>query len=263
MAAARSVTTAIAAVAGLLLLASCTWAPVNRPSDETPNAGIGVPDTRIRQSTIVKPPEGVVATGAFVSGDPTIGGSIAITSDGSDFFVDLSQAELSGMEHPLIGLADAVLAVGDCLGESAQATMENTEELPFLHGGFEGDPSFFSTAVIVEYDSATADCNRRIIAAAPLVWTMPDLRPDLVVTDRGESAGANGVLDAANGRPHTYATAAGDNLEAIATRFGITIDELNWLNPCRPGVYTRSEAYAGEVLNLDKALRGARLPQLA
>jgi len=251
-------------IAGLslaaLLLTGCTAA---QPSsidlaDAAADVEPGITQTRVQEI-----PEGVVATGTFVSNARGVGGEISIVHDGQDFALDVSAVTFTSHTNALLGLTDDTLEVGDCLGESAQAIVSLEQpvlELP----EFEGDPSFFDSAVIVDYGDGTVDasgCARRILAAAPLQWTVPDMRPGLAPVDAGETKGAAGyVAMSEDGFPGSYTTASGDNLLAVATRFGMTVDDLNWLNPCRPGAYTRSEAYEGEVLNLSKAARGARLP---
>ena len=244
------------AVVAAIALAGCAAPVVEKVAEPRPTATKHVFPVVAKPATITG---GRVATGTFESSVPGVGGSIAVDYVEDRFRVELEEITMGSLDQPFIGFADDDLKVGDCLGEGAQAIV-TWGQVPAGHeqslDGFEGDPSFFSTAVIVEYMDMTASCNRRIIAAAPLTWTVPDLWPDIEARDSGEASGAYGeVLDG-----ESYVTVANDSLDAIATRFGITVDQLNWLNPCRPIAYDRAKAYEGEVLNLAKDARGARLP---
>jgi LysM repeat protein len=67
---------------------------------------------------------------------------------------------------------------------------------------------------------------------------------------------ASGAVTTADGRPSTYTVASGDTLEAIERRFGITADDLHYLNPFNGAVTTETLKY-GTVFNLSRANRGA------
>ena len=250
-----------------ILLAGCTaLAPAPQPAPTSDTAPIVKPDSTVPILPPVTPrveiPVGTVASGVFASGTRGVGGELTIVFDGSNFSVDESAVTATGLQQPLLGLTDKPFSVGDCLGEGAQYLAE----FPSPHSsimGFSNDPSFFSAAVLIEYLGQSSNCGHKVIAAAPLIWTMPDLRPELEVRDSGAVDSAGGTVTVgADGEPLTYATAFGDTLPEIAARFGVTVEDVIWLNPCRPGAYSKTGAYEGEVLNLAKALRGARLPHL-
>jgi len=54
-------------------------------------------------------------------------------------------------------------------------------------------------------------------------------------------------------RPVSYTVARGDVLAAIADRFGVTVDDLGYLNPFRG----TGMAIADEIINLDRHNRNA------
>jgi LysM repeat protein len=78
------------------------------------------------------------------------------------------------------------------------------------------------------------------------------MRPNLHVVDSGIRTGGTGVVTMVDGKPASYAVAPDDVMKAIAERFGITVDDILYLNPTRMG---GTMALAGETLNLSKKLR--------
>jgi hypothetical protein len=113
-----------------------------------------------------------------------------------------------------------------------------------------GDWSFFTSLLIIGYPDPdlggdAAGCMQPILAAAPLTWDVPDVRPWVEPADSGSRSGATGDVDGTR-----YTTAPSDVWDEIATRFGIGGDDLEWLNPIRTPSGNHS-AFAGQVLNLD------------
>ncbi|MBF4635691.1 LysM peptidoglycan-binding domain-containing protein [Agreia pratensis] len=123
----------------------------------------------------------------------------------------------------------------------------------------QGDPTFFGSAVLTQFsevDREKNDCAATVIAAAPIAWTLSPRRPDLKVTDTGKTAGASGVVAVdGSGATVSYTVARGDTLSNIADRFGISVDDIFYLNPTRLRGPQDPTAYTGEVLNLSVADR--------
>jgi hypothetical protein len=115
-----------------------------------------------------------------------------------------------------------------------------------------GDPSYFKDFVLLDPAAATPGCLSAIAAVAPIRWTMPDMNPGFFVYDTGATDGARGVTTMAGGRPSSYTVVQDDLLPQIAARFGITVDDLLWLNPTRE---EGSGAQVDEVLNLVRSGR--------
>jgi len=63
--------------------------------------------------------------------------------------------------------------------------------------------------------------------------TRPEVSEPAVpsITDSGVADAAAGAVDYDNGSPLRYTSAAGDHVDAIAERFGMTVAELEQLNP--------------------------------
>jgi nucleoid-associated protein YgaU len=123
----------------------------------------------------------------------------------------------------------------------------------------QGDPTFLGSAVLTQFSEADReqnDCAATVIAAAPIAWTLSLRRPDLKVADTGKTAGASGVVAVdGSGAAVSYTVARGDTLSNIADRFGLTVDDIFYLNPTRLRGPQDPSAYTGEVLNLSVADR--------
>lgn len=207
----------------------------------------------------------VVATGTL-AGDAT--GTVTIRATGDGGFgvrIDDLETELGGLlsahlsTKPFIpGVYCASSRAGfHAFGDFAPAPTYSFTLYGFGHGDSSWpDPAFLDDLVLTRSGEPLEDCFYAVAAVAPLHWTLPDMRPGLVVTDAGPAGGARGPVTLSEGDPVAYAVVDDDRLPAIATRFGITLDDLLYLNPARavPGD-DPALAYIGEVLNLDIASR--------
>jgi hypothetical protein len=118
------------------------------------------------------------------------------------------------------------------------------------------DPSFIDGAVVAIYlesDHEQTGCGRTILATAPFTWTIPDMHPGLEIVDSGPAEGATGTVTGERDRLIDYTVASGDVISAIADRFGVTVDDLGYLNPFRG----TGMAIADEIMNLDRHNRNA------
>lgn len=119
------------------------------------------------------------------------------------------------------------------------------------------DPSWNDSLIILDAASETPDengCRFPVAVHADFEWSMPDVRPDLLVTDGQAADGATGETSIDDGAPVAYVVAPNDTLDAVAARFGISAQDLLFLNPARQNdTSTGPEILiAGERLNLTK-----------
>ena len=117
---------------------------------------------------------------------------------------------------------------------------------------FSGDPSGIDQVVLVTIPAMpfTADlaCLATVVARADIDWTFEPLRSSLSPVDSGVTGGARGVVDSIDGRPAAYTVEPNDLIDEVAARFGITVDDLYYLNDSRsPNSHTLR---VGERLNL-------------
>ena len=142
---------------------------------------------------------------------------------------------------PVMGVSHSNLSPGD------------HHAFPFTRA----DPSFLETVIITTFDleGAESGCYDPILASTILTWTLPDMRPGLVLVDSGKTGGANGDVTLLDGTPLAYTVAADDLAVEVAARFGITVEDLFYLNPTRRLTLADPGIEIGEVLNLSKAHR--------
>ena len=219
----------------VLLLAGCAAAPAPTTSSTAVPTAAALP----------QPPVGVVGTGVLD------GAPFRIDWDGSTFWLS-GLDTLPATEGSLIGLSTVTAVVGDCLGGYAR-TFGPPFSQAFNIGSAPNvrDATFFvSISALGPY---TGSCvGQPVVSTAPIEWTMTPLYPDLTVSDLGERPGANGIVTSEKDGPVSYSVAEDDRLDEIAARFGLTVDQLVWLNPRRPDP---TAVYNNETLNLSPSRR--------
>ena len=119
------------------------------------------------------------------------------------------------------------------------------------------DPGFIDAIVVaVRAEDPTPLCAYQAVGVAALDWTLPDLRPGLVVRDQGAFTDAMGMVTlGADGRPVSYRVEPSDRIEAISGRFALTMDEFIYLNPTEDITEMDPLIEYGESLNLAKDRR--------
>lgn len=207
----------------------------------------------------------VVATGTL-AGDAT--GTVTITATGDGGFgvrIDDLGTEFDGLLTPY--LSTETFVPGEYCASTRAGLHGFGDFVPaptysFALGGFGHgdspwpDPAYLDDLVLTRSGEPLDDCISAVAGVAPLTWTLPDMRPGLAVTDDGPTGGARGEVELSDGYPVAYSVVDDDLLPSIAARFGVTLDDLLYLNPARavPGD-DPALAYVGETLNLDPANR--------
>jgi hypothetical protein len=216
-----------------------------------------------------------VGTGTLTSWNGKTTGSLQIVAKSGHFRFNLNNFSTDFTGQNLFVLADSPITMSECgennLWQIGMTTKENNVIEPTMHfldlpndGGEWSDPTFFTTFGFLQYGQIGADgtpalvrgCQQPVVALAQIVWTMQTIYPGLTVSDHGRVAGAAGAVTKKSGQPFTYVTAKDDTWAAIAHRFGLTPDQLRFLNPVRHPDTIVAEAYTGQVLNLDPHNRG-------
>lgn len=202
------------------------------------------------------PADGVVATGAFESPDGSTSGRVEVRlRDGVALvvFLDVESTHAAvGVEASLVSRENDPCTDGRGLswGEADSGSL-TIRELP---GDLvDGDWTAFDEIDLTVRTDASSGCVNTIIARAPLIWSLSPARPWLAtILDGGEREGATGIAAVEGGRVVTYTVAADDSMDAVSQRFGITSEDLGYLNLLRaPRPDEDDKLAAGETLNLD------------
>lgn len=213
----------------------------------------------------IVPPGTVVATGEITSVDGATGGSVQIAAIAgratSAFQLVIPEFWTSRAgDFEVVATPSPVADDVSCLGAGLAYPVGSLSSIrrtavSISNARTGGDPSFVDSLALVT-PTGDADCVARVVALAQLHWSMPDLRPDIVVADTGAVEGAIGAVALGDdGQPASYVVAEGDQMATIALRFGIGVEDVLYLNPARlPDAHDRV-AHPGETLNLAKRLR--------
>ncbi|NEN04715.1 LysM peptidoglycan-binding domain-containing protein [Diaminobutyricibacter tongyongensis] len=233
-------------------LAGCT---ALTPAEHT-SAAHPAPATKAVATTSV-----TVATGTLTSPDHATTGSVKIEKTDGLFSITVSNFATRHQGQVLLLLNEQETSVCDLaayawIGPGAAPESILTALLPSGPPGWT-DPSNFVALTIAQNDPAgTEGCDLKGIATAPLTWTLANPRPSLRPTDFGARSGARGVVTSNSGVPASYLVAVDDTYTDIAARFGISIDDLEYLNPgWTQADYAHPGAISGTHLNLDPAKR--------
>lgn len=110
-----------------------------------------------------------------------------------------------------------------------------------------GDPTFLHSLEV----SLPGD--GRVLAAAPIRWTLPSPYPGLQAVDHGVATFAHGTTTVEDGVITGYTPNPYDTVFMVARRFGITEVQLLWLNPWMAG--DPDQLKYGVEINLSAARR--------
>ncbi len=208
-------------------------------------------------------PGTVVATGQLV-GDPLITGNVDVRAGRKGSFeLRLLSFHSERQEEVELQISPRVVEPGTtCTSSIMNLSFGNLpvgpdQSFPLGNDFTGGDPSFLDTVLIThhDFDAFTQGCFVSVLASATLDWVVPDTRPGLVVIDSGKTGGATGEVTLLDNEPLAYTVAPNDLLEEVAARFGVTVNDIFFLNPTRAPSPQKPTLDIGEVLNLSKGHR--------
>ncbi len=127
--------------------------------------------------------------------------------------------------------------------------------------GVRTDPSGLGS--IVTYSAASAGQDvpvelgaDKVLAVQQVRWAVPTRTTNVHPVDSGARPNATGTVTAlGDGRPSEYQIAPDDLIGDVASRFGITVRDLVWLNPDVTVYGDQQYLYEGTTLNLDPLAR--------
>jgi hypothetical protein len=121
-----------------------------------------------------------------------------------------------------------------------------------------GPPSYLGT--LVTYSSASTSSGipvelgpNKVLAVNSVHWAIPVRQSNVHPSDAGTRAYASGTVTAttSTGAPKRYLIAPGDLTAVVAKRFGISVEDLIWLNANLEVFGSEQYLYEGTTLNLD------------
>lgn len=124
--------------------------------------------------------------------------------------------------------------------------------------GVADQPAYLGT--LVTYSSAASAAGlpieigpNKVLAVNTVQWSIPVRQSNVHPVDGGARSYASGRVTAttASGAPKRYFVAAGDVTAVVAERFGISIEDLIWLNADLQVFGDRQYLYQSTTLNLD------------
>jgi hypothetical protein len=121
-----------------------------------------------------------------------------------------------------------------------------------------GQPAYLGT--LVTYSSAASADGvpveigpNKVLAVNTVHWSIPERQSNVHPVDGGARVYASGTVTATtpSGSPRRYRVAAGDITAVVAQRFGISVQDLIWLNANLQVFGDQQYLYSGTTLNLD------------
>ena len=253
---------------------SATSSPTPPPSTptETPNPALSHPATpgpvsaAFPSPTITAIPAGtVVASGDVASPKGSIHFHYAMVANGDNSFSAQYSGFTSTVPVPIsVTLLQVPPNVGDGLSYHGvgdhQLGGPTTTAAPgsSVRLGSAGPPSYLAT--LVTYSSATSTSGipvelgpNKILAVSTVHWAIPVRQTNVHPVDKGTRAYAAGTITARTtaSAPRRYLVAPGDITAVVAQRFGISVEDLIWLNANLQVFGSEQYLYEGTTLNLD------------
>jgi hypothetical protein len=216
--------------------------------------------------TLAPVPSGTaVAEASVMSPKGSIHFHYRIVSNGDNTYSIQYSDFMSSVPVPVsVTLIDVPPQVGDGLtwhgvadhalgGPTTGAAAASTAPL-----GYVGNPSYLSALVtyssVASPDGVPVELGPdKVLAVNTIRWSIPDRATNVHPADGGARGGAaGGVTETTpSGAPARYVVAAGDTFDGVAQRFGITSQDLLWLNPSGRAFDGSLNLLENQSLNLD------------
>jgi hypothetical protein len=229
-------------------------------------ATVGPVATPVPSPTLSPVPAGsVVAEGDVASPKGSIHFHYRAVADGDNTYSVQYSNFTSTVPVPVsVTLIDIPPRVGDGLtwhgvgdhllgGPTTWAAPVSTASL-----GSEDQPAYLGT--LVTYSSVASDDGEpvelgpnKVLAVDSISWHIPVRQSNVHPVDGGARSYAAGTVTATTpgGAPKSYLIAPGDITSVVAQRFGISVEDLIWLNANLQVFGDQQYLYEGTTLNLD------------
>ncbi len=212
----------------------------------------------------------VLAEGDVASPKGSIHFHYRVVADGDDTFTAQYTGVTSSLPVPIgVGFFERDRQVGDgltypgvgdaVLGGPTPAPVG--ADVPLDGSGV--DPSGLVTLVVssaagaAQTDLPIEIAGGKVLAVAPVRWSVPERQTNVHPVDGGARANAAGPVTATtpSGAPRSYTVAPDDLIGDVAARFGISVKALVWLNADVQVFGDDQYLYEGTTLNLDPLAR--------
>ena len=205
----------------------------------------------------------VVAEGDVASPKGSVHLHYRVVAVGDDTYT----SELTGATSSLpVPVAVAFFPVAPSVGDGTSYGGDGSVQLgastttPVAASGTFGSvsqPSYLSTLVV--YSTSTSSdvpveiANGKVLAVAPVGWSVPPRQTNIVPVDSGAVAFATGTLEAttSSGAPKRYTVAPDDLIDVVALRFGISVSALLFMNQGLQVIDDAQHLFEGTTLVLD------------
>lgn len=237
------------AIGGLLVFALTACAP---PSEVRPaSTGSAEPvTTTSAPPTPASLPDGVIATAKLTTPDGADAGTLTVTAAAGQVSLEFpgrpahaDQLRLTVAEPD--ECSDSAFSFAQLLTDRGLAVTLNPTSLVI-----DGDPTVFRSVQATALNDTPGACLFTTVAAGPLEWKIAPRGLSTAVEDSGPAEFARGTVATAGATAVAYTPARGDTPIGVASRLGITLADLEWLNPATIGLQS------GLPINLDPARRG-------
>lgn len=244
----RATAVALLSVVAATTLAGCSVFDGPDPVPTPTRLAVQGPDATERPEPSAAPtidqllPVGTVAAETDVvseSRDTSIHVRVTADDDGV-FTVHLSDYRTTNPQPMSLQFRHRVAAFQDGNDSSARGLVDWTAasgppDSYALDAGVR--PDYLASAVLVPTPSidGSGDADRpwigSVLAVGELSWRIPNPYPDLRVSVGDARPGAYGNVRTVDGTPRWYTVAHGDDLTTVSKRFGVTPEQLEWMNP--------------------------------
>ena len=235
------------------------------PATPSPRAATPPPQDAAVPAPFITPVAAgtVVAEGDLASPKGSIHLHYRVVAGGDDTYATELTDATSSLPVPVgVAFYQVAPSVGDGVTYGGDGSVELGASVttPTAASGSFGSisqPSYLST-LVVHSTSTSSDVPveisaGKVLAVAPVAWSVPPRQTNIVPVDSGAVAFASGALEAitASGAPKRYTVAPDDLIDVVAQRFGISVSALLYMNQGLQVIDDAQHLFEGTTLVLD------------
>jgi len=235
------------------------------PATPSPRAATPPPQEAAVPAPFVTPVTAgtVVAEGDVASPKGSIHFHYRVVANGDDTYATEWSNVTSSLPVTIgVGFFATPPSVGDGLTDQGEGAFDlgGATTVPTSSSwtlGQVSQPSYLGS-LVVSTSSAAADVPveigvGKVLAVAPVSWSVPPRPTNIVTVDGGAADFASGPITATTsaGGPKRYQVAAGDLIDAVAQRFGVSVSALIYMNQGLQVIDDQQHLFEGTTLVVD------------